>query len=279
MKRVNFKNDGDNWKMWGFPLFGGDQHQVLDRVSSWLKLKASGSRRGRLMWIATVNPEFVMAAEKDSSFRKILGKKTDLNVMDGIGLIWAKEVLGSTTNRWWKGLVEGIRVIFGKHREKVVTGSDLMVEMCRLAKSKNYRVFFLGGWGDGAEKTALNFQGLMFGVKSGNELQIDWSPGEPEVKNAEVLKKINKFKPEILFVAYGMKKQEEWVEKNLNKLDVGVVMGVGRSFDYYSGDLKRAPKIWRSKGLEWLYSLIKEPKRWRRQLVLPKFVWKVMMQG
>ena len=279
MKRVNFKNDGDNWKMWGFPLFGGDQHQVLDRVSSRLKLRASGSRRGRLMWIATVNPEFVMAAEKDLSFRKILGKKTDLNVMDGIGLIWAKEVLGSTTNRWWKGLVEGIRVIFGKHREKVVTGSDLMVEMCRLAKSKNYRVFFLGGWGDGAEKTALNFQGLMSGVKSGNELQTDWSPGEPEVKNAEVLKKINKLKPEILFVAYGMKKQEEWVEKTLNKLDVGVVMGVGRSFDYYSGDLKRAPKIWRSKGLEWLYSLIKEPKRWRRQLALPKFVWKVMVQG
>jgi len=53
-------------------------------------------------------------------------------------------------------------------------------------------------------------------------------------------------------------------------------MGVGRSFDYYSGDLKRAPKRWRKMGMEWLYSLIKEPKRFKRQLELPKFVWKVL---
>jgi len=95
----------------------------------------------------------------------------------------------------------------------------------------------------------------------------------------EVLAKINKFKPEILLVAYGMKKQEEWIEETLGKLKVGVVMGVGRSFDYYSGDLKRASKIWRSMGLEWLYSLIKEPKRWRRQLALVGFVRKVLKKN
>ena len=99
------------------------------------------------------------------------------------------------------------------------------------------------------------------------------------MKNEEVIKQINRFKPDMLFVAYGMKKQEEWIEKNIEKLKVGVVMGVGRSFDYYSGDLKRAPKIWCDMGLEWLYSLLKEPKRWRRQLALPKFVWRVMRKG
>ena len=73
-----------------------------------------------------------------------------------------------------------------------------------------------------------------------------------------------------------MKRQEEWIMTNLKKLKVGVVMGVGRSFDYYSGDLKRAPVWMRKMGLEWLYSLFKEPKRWKRQLVLPKFIWMVL---
>jgi len=94
----------------------------------------------------------------------------------------------------------------------------------------------------------------------------------------EVIKEINKFGPDILLVAYGMKKQEFWIADNLGKMDVGLVMGVGRSFDYYSGELKRAPKWVRKMGMEWLYSLIKEPKRIKRQLALPKFIWKVLTQ-
>jgi N-acetylglucosaminyldiphosphoundecaprenol N-acetyl-beta-D-mannosaminyltransferase len=76
-----------------------------------------------------------------------------------------------------------------------------------------------------------------------------------------------------------MRTQEEWIERNLRNLNVGVVMGVGRSFDYYSGDLKRAPKLWQKIGFEWLFSLILEPKRWRRQFELPKFVLKVLFQA
>ena len=73
-----------------------------------------------------------------------------------------------------------------------------------------------------------------------------------------------------------MKKQEFWIDKNLPNLDVGLVMGVGRSFDYYSGDLERAPGWVRKVGMEWFYSLVKEPKRFKRQLVLPKFIFKVL---
>lgn len=280
MKKVNFKKSGGYWQMWGFPLFSGDQRQVLDWVSNQLEFeepKLKGRKKMRKsLWIATVNPEFMMAAVKDPSFKKILVEKTDLNVMDGIGLVWAKEVLSLKTNRLLKGLKEGVRVVLGKYKGRVVAGSDLMVEMCRLAKSENYRVFFLGGWEDRASRAVQNVQCLLSNVKSEKKLQMGWSAGEPKIKKAEVLAKINKFKPDILLVAYGMKRQEEWIEKNLSKLDVRVVMGVGRSFDYYGGDLKRASNIWRSRGLEWLYSLIKEPKRWRRQLALPKFVWKVI---
>ena len=84
-------------------------------------------------------------------------------------------------------------------------------------------------------------------------------------------------KADYLFVARAMKKQEEWIEANFDKLKVGLVMGVGRSFDYYSGELPRAPMWVRKMGLEWLFSLVVEPKRWRRQLELPKFVGKVLL--
>jgi N-acetylglucosaminyldiphosphoundecaprenol N-acetyl-beta-D-mannosaminyltransferase len=132
----------------------------------------------------------------------------------------------------------------------------------------------LGGWQNRAERTA-KFLKNKFSLKDN---QLGWCVGEPDVTNEEVVKGVNNFKPDILLVAYGMKKQEFWINDNLEKLDVGLVMGVGRSFDYYSGDLKRAPNWVRKMGMEWFYSLIKEPKRFKRQLVLPKFIWKVLKE-
>ena len=277
----NDKNGGVEWQMWGIPLFGGDKTQVLRGVEGWLE---RGKKR---RWIATVNPEFVMGALKDEKFKKILQKNTTMNVVDGVGLVWARKIGPSWIashptglidqrcwmKRWIKGVKVGVGVLRGEYKNEVTSGSGLIGDLCSLAKKGNYRVFFLGGWENRAERTARFFEKKYKGLKT------DWCSGEPEIKNAQVISKINKFKPEILLVAYGMKKQEEWIEKNLSRLDVGMVMGVGRSFDYYSGELKRAPKIWCDMGLEWLYSLIKEPKRWRRQLALPRFVWKVMRNG
>ena len=257
------------WEIFDIRLFSRGTSEVLNTIDGWLAAKA------KKKWLATINPEFVMKSIKDSSFKELL-TKTDLNVVDGVGLIWAKELgvrsLMLDRRNFIKKILIGVKVggeiLRGKHREGLVTGVDLMEELIKLAEKKKYKVFFLGGFNNRAEKTMKHFEGL--------KVDMDFCQGEPEFKNEEVLEKINKFKPDILFVAYGMKKQEEWIYQNLNKLDIGVVMGVGRSFDYYSGDLKRAPKMWRKMGTEWLYSLIKEPKRFKRQLELPKFVWKVL---
>lgn len=260
------------WKIFNISLFSKGMTEVLKIVEDWIESEA------RNRFIATVNPEFVMAtfAKNASAAKKAersdffdLLNKTDLNVVDGVGLLWAREVLAG--KNWFKS---GVEILQGKHRESLVSGADLMPKLCELAAKKNYKVFFLGGFGDRAERTAKFFKSKyqMSNVKLG------WSRGEPEVSNEEVLKLINGFKPDILFVAYGMKRQEEWIINNKDKADFGVAVGVGRSFDYYSGDLKRAPKLWRKIGMEWFYSLLKEPKRWKRQLVLPKFAWKVLTQ-
>jgi len=261
------------WKIFDIPLFSGDRRRVLSILEQKID---SGTKK---YWVATVNPEFVMAAEKDKSFKQILSK-TNLNVMDGIGLIWAMELekrfkiddLGfmNKTRKFLLAFKVGVEVLRGKYKNQVASGADLILELAKMAKEKNKKIFLLGGWGDRAEKTARNFQ------FSNSNLQCDWSAGEPEVANSEVVKKINSFKPDILLVAYGMKKQEFWIDDNLKNLDVGLVVGVGRSFDYYSGELKRAPNWIRKMGMEWLYSLIKEPARLKRQLVLPKFIWKVL---
>ena len=84
---------------------------------------------------------------------------------------------------------------------------------------------------------------------------------------------------DLLFVALGFPKQEEWISKNLSQLPVRVAMGVGGAFDYISGDVKRAPFILRAVGLEWFYRLVTQPHRWRRQMALPYFFIKVLTKS
>jgi len=285
MDLSNNKNNVSCWNICDIKLFGRDRSQVLKVLEQNLAL---GTKK---YWIATVNPEFVMTAQKDNEFKKILSK-TSLNVVDGIGLIWARELAIQSVSssayqiirslkKLLSGFMIGVKVLKGEYKDQIASGADLMVDLVKLAAKDNKKVFFLGGWGDRAEKTAKFFETKNLDCRSSivdrrNKLKIDWCSGEPDVTNEEVIKKINSFKPDILFVAYGMKKQEFWINENLNKLNVGLVMGVGRSFDYYSGELKRAPQWVQKMGMEWLYSLIKEPKRFRRQLVLPRFIQKVI---
>lgn len=217
----------------------------------------------KLVWIATVNPEFMVAASQDNKFEKILKERTTINVMDGVGLAWAKEIVGedSGLKRLGLGLWVGIKILGGGYRGEMVTGVELVDRLCQLAQKGGRSVFFLGGWNDRAKRTAEYFERKYPGLKVAGYGDENY--------NLET-------KVDILFVAYGMKKQEEWINSNLEKLNCRLVIGVGRSFDYYSGDLKRAPRWVRRMGLEWMYSLYKEPKRWKRQLKLPVFVAKVI---
>lgn len=269
-RRVLLKKKINNFNvntrvMFGLSFFSSNMNQLLNDLSCRLRQKEKN------IWITTVNTEFIMLMRKNKNFADIIGK-SDIRIIDGIGLIWAYNVLKipKGIRRWWRALKVGIEILRGKNRKYLISGADLMAEIC---KNDVYnKVYFLGGWGDRAMRVANYF-------KSRNEkLETGFSGGYPEVDNEKVVREINKFEPDYLFVAYGMKKQEEWINANLNRLRVGVVMGVGRSFDYYSGDLKRAPKWARKVGLEWLYSLIREPKRWKRQLSLPRFIWMVLTE-
>lgn len=270
------KNSLNLGEIWGIKIFSRGRTRVLKLAEEWIGGKGKG-----VHFVVTVNPEHLMAAVRDKSYHRVL-EKTDLNVADGIGIVWAK----ATNNNFQfsnpnfqrirkilTGLRVGWEILQGKYGGRVAAGSDLMKDLIEMAGARGWRVFLLGGWEDRAERAAKNFQ------FSNLNLRIEACQGRPEISEEEVWQRIEKFRPKILLVAYGMVKQEKWIVQNLEKLEkAGVrwVMGVGRSFDYYSGDLKRAPEWMRRAGLEWLYSLYKEPKRWRRQLALPRFVVKVL---
>lgn len=214
---------------------------------------------GQRFFIVTLNPEFIVFAEANPWFKTILNK-ADIAIPDGIGLVWASKFLG-------------------KPIEERISGTDLMEELCKIAAEKRWAVYLLGGQPGVAKKTLdilkKRYPGLRGWAETGPELEIrDWKLEITE----KWLEKINQKNPTFLFVAFGMGKQEKFIYDNWNKLNIKLAMGVGGAFDYIGGKIPRAPKWVQDKGFEWLFRLLRQPWRIRRQLALLRFIWLVFKE-
>lgn len=166
-------------------------------------------------------------------------KKADLGIPDGVGLKLSGDIVCNTP------------------------GIDLMESLIKLAEEKGFTIGLLGGRGGVANKTADCLK------KKYPKLTVSFISEEPAVIH----------NTDILFVAFGHPKQEYWIAENLEKIPVKVAMGVGGAFDYLSGKVRRAP-IWvRSMELEWLFRLIIQPWRIKRQLALFKFFVLIWIYG
>lgn len=233
--------------------------EAVSQVEKWLKTS-------KQYQIVTPNPEQVVLAQKDPSFKKVLNQ-ADLAIADGIGLAWAIKAQNKNLNT----------------KVERVSGVDLMAALCKNAGQKKRRIFLLGGW-DAAEKAAKKLSAIRQPAEAieNCQLKIKSHPGAVDINNQSaderrvIIKKINQFKPDLLFVAYGAPHQEFWIAQNLSSLKVKAAMGVGGAFDYISGKVPRAPKLLRNLGLEWFFRLIIEPWRLKRHLSLIKFIWLVM---
>lgn len=191
--------------------------------------------------IATVNPEFLVEASRDLEFKKILNSCA-LNTCDGFG-------------------IKLIAKIFYGTELKRTTG----VEITEKLLNSQYKIFLLGGASGVTEKVIQKFpQAKIMGLDSGGEMIA--AAGCWRLENNEaILEKIRLSGAEILLLAFQHGKQEKWLAKNLPHLpNIKVAIGVGGTFDYLSGNIKRAPALIRKIGLEWLFRLISQPKRWRR---------------
>jgi len=237
-------------------LFINNFIKILNiKISTLSKVEILGFIKNNLIenkkiFIATPNPEFLLEANKNEKFKNILNS-TDLNIPDGIGIIYASNILNTSP----------------KIKERRA-GSDLTLEIIKIAKDLNKKIFLLGGNDEEQLELVKN--------KIGNEIVLDYDIGFEKIdwdnnlnpneeKNNLLINKINNSNAEIIFVAFGAPKQEYWIYENLNKLkNIKLAIGIGGTFDFIAGYKKRAP-VWMQKtGLEWLFRLIQEPGRFKR---------------
>jgi N-acetylglucosaminyldiphosphoundecaprenol N-acetyl-beta-D-mannosaminyltransferase len=206
--------------------------------------------------VVTVNPEFTVLARDNAAFREVLNR-AHLALADGVGLIWASRLLGQPLRARLPGV-------------------DMVVRICERAAAQGYRVFFLGGGAGVAAAAAEQLQRRCPGLQVAG--CYAGSPREEEA--VEIIGRIRAAGPQVLFVAFGAPAQDLWIARYGHDLGVPVMMGVGGSFDYLSGRVPRAPLWMRRAGLEWLFRLIRQPWRVRRQLTrLPRFVVLVLWEA
>lgn len=222
---------------------------AVDTIVKWAGSKKTGK------YVVTINSEFVMLARRNRDFLKILNA-ADLAVADGQWVVWAKLILG------------------GKEHERV-TGVDLVEKLCEKCAKKPITVGFLGGFGDVAKMAAKRQTLLNPGLKVAFAGAGDDAIGQDLKLRYDIL---GKKRVDILFVAYGMGRQEFWIARNKNRYslssnrhNVGVFIGVGGALDYLSTVKKRAPRWLRGVGFEWLWRLFWQPWRAKRMIRVPVF--------
>jgi N-acetylglucosaminyldiphosphoundecaprenol N-acetyl-beta-D-mannosaminyltransferase len=198
--------------------------------------------------VVTLGVEMTMYAQRDARFRALVNRAA-LSLCDTIGLLLAS------------------RARHGPLRQRV-TGVDLIEPLAEhSAAGGGLRFFFFGGAPGIAERAAIALRNRYPGVEIAGTRDGFFAPGQsPTIVASIVASKAN-----VLLVGLGSPKQEYWLEEFLGATKCGVGIGVGGSFDAIAGTVPRAPRLLRQAGLEWLYRLIREPSRWRRQLALPRF--------
>ena len=199
-------------------------------------------------YVVTVNSEFVMLARKSPGFLRILSK-ANLALPDGSGVVISK-------------------LIFGGREQSRITGVDMIQELCAKNAKRAIQVGFLGGFGHVAEIVAKRQK------EKNPRLKIVFAgPGDEAIGSNSRLKELfDKIgRVDILFVAYGMGRQEFLIDRMRKKLNVGVFIGVGGAFDLLANVKRRAPRFAQNLGLEWLWRLLLDPARLWRMRVLPMF--------
>lgn len=198
--------------------------------------------------VVTLGVEMVMAARRDASFRAIVNASA-LSVCDTIGIL-----LTSKLRR-------------GPLGERV-TGVDLVDALAlRSAQAGDVRLFLLGGKPGVTARAAERLRARVPNVRIAGERDGYFSVADDEA----VVASIAASGANVLLAGLGSPKQERWLHAHLAATGCGVGIGVGGSFDVIAGVAQRAPRIVQQLGCEWLYRLIREPSRWRRQLALPQF--------
>lgn len=206
-----------------------------------------------LFHVVTLNPEITMSCQHDKQLRSIIDE-AGLLTADGIGIVMVSRLKGNPL-------------------PERVTGCDLLIKLLETGNQNHWSFYLLGADEATSKKTSevinRTYQNVsILGRHHGffNELE-----------EAKIVEDISSLRPDILVVALGAPYAERWIHKNKNKLNAKIAIGVGGSLDIIAGKVKRAPAIYRKLNIEWLFRLMNQPSRWRRQLILPRFAVRALL--
>jgi N-acetylglucosaminyldiphosphoundecaprenol N-acetyl-beta-D-mannosaminyltransferase len=232
----------------GIPVDCLDMQQALAAVDTMVAAESPGN------YLVAINPEKIIAARRDPHLAELI-KHAAILIPDGIGVVMACRFLHHV-------------------RVRRVPGADLMQRICQDSVQKRQRIFLYGAKEEinrqAVAKLERVYPGIQIVGRSHGYVCADEMP--------QLVDKINSSQADIVFVALGSPRQEEWMRQFGPKLNARICMGIGGTLDTIVGNVKRAPVVFQRLGLEWLYRLICQPSRIRRQLVLPVFAWLVFEQ-
>ncbi|UVI29472.1 WecB/TagA/CpsF family glycosyltransferase [Paenibacillus spongiae] len=206
-----------------------------------------------LFHVVTGNPEIVMSCQHDKQLRSIVDE-AGLVTADGIGIVMVSRLRG------------------GDLPERV-TGCDLLYKLLETGNRKRWSFYFLGADELTSQRCAevirSDYPNLTIAGRHNGYFN--------EAEEGRIIEEIRSAAPDFLIVALGAPYAERWIYKHKDILNAKIAMGVGGSLDIIAGTVKRAPKAWQKYHVEWLFRLINQPSRWKRQLILPRFAVKALL--
>ena len=230
-----------------------DMQQSLDLIGAFVA--QSGAKDGEeLKQVVTINPEGVWLARNDPELARIIDDAA-LVTPDGNGILWAARQLGTPI----------------KER---VAGIELLENICRRGADEGWRIYLLGAKPGVADAAAGKLQEKYPGLQI-----VGCDNGYFRDREEQAVSCVREAKADVLFAALGMPYQEHWLYDHRKELGCKVAVGVGGSFDVLAGLVRRAPALWQRLKVEWLWRLLSDPKRWRRYLVIPRYMRAVKKQA
>ncbi|ELC8386903.1 WecB/TagA/CpsF family glycosyltransferase [Clostridium perfringens] len=199
-------------------------------------------------YVVTPNVDHIVKLETDKEFQDVY-KNADLILTDGMPLIWISKMKGNPI------------------KEKI-SGSDFFPKLCERAAEKGYSLFLLGAAEGVAAKAAKNLKEKYEGLNIVGTYSPSYGFEKKDDEIKMIIEMINETKPDILAVGLGAPKQEKFLYKYKNELNVPISLAIGASIDFEAGNMNRAPKWMQNCGLEWFYRLCKEPKRMFKRYII-----------
>lgn len=243
MRRLPDEEVPESIEAFGMKISPVSMAEAIDKVEEFILSKQPHH-------VVTSDANAILRAQEDPEYAAIV-RRAALITPDGYGVMWGARLLNLPVY-------------------ERVTGVDMVDGICARAARKGYSIYILGSAPGvaalAAEKLAAKHPGLTIaGTQHGYFSQEG-------ISEEEIAAQINAARPDVLFVAFGIPKQEKFIAKHMAAMNVPVSVGVGGSFDVYSEKLKRAPIYIQRSGMEWLYRVWQEPSRWKRMSYVPRFM-------